>query len=1675
MQQPYPPRLHIGAMPGESSGTSIGSPGGPVFASPASYSPLPAMLTPEFRQPTGFYTARADAPDHIPASAPQLGRQVSVSSSTGSPLTPVHPANMSSPFFPQTDFRLPQQPALSSFARPHASSFHSAASQQPSRRATLHAATPSFHPAATSRSFDPAPFPWSLPQNASRVAGLRRSESVSLRPGDDPLRSPTLSRASSASPALPIKREEPKRRKIVVRLPRELDSGAEPDLRFGEGDAMPEEDGTKDGEDKDKRLRSTIRRVPLKDVEHPQEDAAKNLRPEKLVGREQHEDEVKKSELPSAIDVYLPGKAAWEEVWDAFEQQVKGSYGYCTAVDSVRGVASGHSPSISLSRPTAFGGIGSPVSSSLSPVLLSRSPVRLSPTIVPPLFASRAPTSPLARAAATPLPTSPEAPVWIAADGVPSWLPSAAELSRGFSITEEPEDEAASAERGHSDAYDGLASIPAGSDIGVPKERRRAPPSRSASGVSTKTDATGVASLSGQSDRSWTDTSSGQKAHDQESAEPLHSDAPSPELHHELSRALTALGTLEVAGALPPLPLLPVINVDVEPTGEGDLTHSDDSQYGDAELSADEYSNPSEEDAARARAVVRSRSARHLRAQVDEGATVSDDDDDKPLASLTLRAPVDILFEAPSDIHRFTAVDASPSKVKAEHKVTQNFEFPPRSPHSSPVKKRQAADVALPSSPESYSSDSGRIAQLLHGHSPSSLPYLASTAFRRRPSETSSGSHAEVLAFNAFGHPGSLTISPQASSEPSPAIAPSPLNPGAGEYRPPAALPTTTSGLSATAAEFTPSFGAFTPALPASNKGARGAFDFFPPPHAPALPPQQSRHVSGSHGPLPALPSDGSEKRQKVNPDSPGATEGSTSMQRVISTPVLAHPQPRRPLPVPPAHLTIPPGIHVDDDEVELLRDDLGGASVDKRDPAEESEVGNRSFASADDPLPEQYAPTQPVTRRRAAGARNGSDVAGLSCPQAPDANGSHANGAVVEAGPMVSPARMGDPRARKESVDIALPTPLRAKSKAIPLPMAKKISARDIFDNEAMPFTPSIASTASSVVEISDDEGDLPLRILEEVIANQFDSLKSELALARAPTVPLELVDTLAHRIEALLATGERGTTVDLALTKKLDELQSRLELVVTEGLERATAHNATVRQRRPTVSTLDPTRPVSAPPARPATPGLEYEPAAQYGAFIDDLRAVVQPLAKNQVDVEALSAKLVASLQPQLTALLAHEQSSIAAPGREAMGKLQVSLDELAGKLALEKAQVESPTSPAFPVTFAETIAAAVVSRLENAPALGDDRLAQAEAGLVPPSAQFDLDSFCSTLDALKTGQAQQLAILTTSQSLQAALKDAVGQLTLDLTSRHDSANSDRQELLRKHASTLVPQGPVSDKLADLELQLGKLQVEVSKVRAEKAILNDRLAYERDRFKADVSALQKQLEAAQSHDKLDKLEHERDMSRELVVLAQGEIMTLEKRLAAQDERMTNIQRLKIVQQQTLAAANQRNKQQATALTSALDKVKELEAAAASADEQSEALKVERDKLAQENEQCRQHFSTAKQGLEGVRAQIKREQAEAAQRMAALVAERDALILENERLASALTSARRGNGMADYPSPSTPTNGQHSLSRLVAQQTGSSSASDDTVAHTDFSPTPSVAGLSFAKSDDGWYSSAET
>ena len=49
---------------------------------------------------------------------------------------------------------------------------------------------------------------------------------------------------------------------------------------------------------------------------------------------------------------------------------------------------------------------------------------------------------------------------------------------------------------------------------------------------------------------------------------------------------------------------------------------------------------------------------------------------------------------------------------------------------------------------------------------------------------------------------------------------------------------------------------------------------------------------------------------------------------------------------------------------------------------------------------------------------------------------------------------------------------------------------------------------------------------------------------------------------------------------------------------------------------------------------------------------------------------------------------------------------------------------------------------------------------------------------------------------------------------------------------------------------------------------------------------------------------------------------------------------------------------------------------------------------------------------------------------------------------------------------PSTPT-------KLIPQFTGGSDESDDTIAHTDVSPSPSVIGRSYVLSDDGWYSEA--
>ncbi|BGP42330.1 hypothetical protein JCM10449v2_006335 [Rhodotorula kratochvilovae] len=1800
MQQPYPPRLQINPPHHPLSGGMLSSPGGVMFASPAAYSAhafgAGALLSPDLPGQGAYFPL----PHGGLHSAPQLGRQVSLSS-TGSPLTPVPSATLASPFFPASAPPARSPPSLSYAPPPY----------PPSRRTTLHAATPSFHPSQPARGFLPGGGGGGATSAPPRGHGKRESVSIAaLRVGDDPLRSPTLSRAGSgsASPALPVRRDEPKRKKVVVRLPRE----AADDLESAE--AAPT------------GARSAIVRVPLEAEGREVVEAEMACASEAVdaAAREQHPDEVKAQELPPEVDVYLPGRTAWEEVWETFEAEMKEKHGYCdirrpsflppvrgspspvlfdslfprrsghgrtaslfstspaslpprlqSVLDTVRRVGNGHGPSLSLSFPSSLSALRSP---SLGSPALSPGPAP-NPQRLTPLAPSFVPSSALETAAATPLPRSPlgspEQQQQLPLESTPAkpekWRPSLHELGRGFGIEEEeedggalafdeaaaeaalvPEEAVASVEAAQLESH--APVLDAAQDDDEPVEdakpaakdtpavdpdqdgRRSEPPSRRASGVSTRTDHTGVASLSG---RSWTDASDLEV--DDDKAENEHDDGvavdkevddavvesravvlvdrereESPALSHELSRALTDLGPLELHDALLALPPLPAVKVEVDDAY--DL--SDDSQYGDAELTGEEYSNPSDEEAARERALVRARSVRALREQAlkQSRRAGSEDDDDLPLASLALRVPGDVLFEAPSDVDR-TDIEDSPSK-RPDHKVTQNFEFPPRSPGSSPVKPRQPAQIALPeSSPDARTTRSSLppLAPLLVSprssldFGESLLPYVLSPSFARRTSEPSSH---EVFAFGSFGQPGSLAASPSLPPD-SPAVPPpTSLNPTVDEFRPQTAAAQASSTLKPTAVEFKPTLAR---SLPSSfGNVAPTSFDFLPPADAPTLsfvesetsaPP--SRHVSGSHGPLPPIPLTtvaphaASIKRQKVEDDSWLPTIGSVPMQRVVSAPVLAHPQPRRPLPEPPValHDVSEPA---SGDEVELLRDDLDLA-LDERDPAEESEVGNRSFVSVDDPLPEQYAPSRPVVGRRAAADAPPAPKSrpfSLRAAPAVSADGrvlgfrpaGGANGVRAplpafsddERAQEASPARMGDPRARKESVDIALPTSLRAKSKAISL---SHIKARDVFDGMcgvvASPATSPPPGSSSSMIEASvvshdEDEDDLPLRILENLISAHFDDLKAELALSRDQHKPEadDLVDKLGARVELLLATQQLAPgSVTPALEAMLDGAHKRIEQLVAGALERTAVDGASAggRPRRPTL--LDPNRPTSAPPLRPSTPLLidVGGPALAYGAFIEDLQRTVQPLVRDPLEPEVLAAKIAAALQPQVTELLATLQQQ--APSTASS---QVTVVD---PLALEKVnQILEPALAQLSVLegLAEAVASAVVARVGTAAANGvhDEQLVQAEAGLGAPSPH---DSLRSTLQALKMGQEQLADALKGSQDEQAALKSAIGQHRHDFTSHQDFAFTKLEEFLKTHLGGTPASNSAADaaKIVDLEAQLSKARNEHGKARSEKAVLQDRLEADRTRHASEVSELRAQL--AQQAEALKTVEREKQDAREALAASKGEVSGLEKRLAAQDARLDALQRAKTVQQQSLALANQRNTEHVAALASACARISELETASSAADDKVNALE-------EENVAYRAKFAALEQGLEAMKTTVKGELDDAAARIASLTAERDRLAEENDRLARAAydeapPTPRQAHRPVPliYPSPPSPpafsgngngaSNG-HGLAALVPHHTGTSDGSDDTVAHTEFSPTPSVSGQSVYKDErDGWWS----
>ncbi|BGP02212.1 hypothetical protein NBRC10513v2_005860 [Rhodotorula toruloides] len=1606
MQQPHLPRLYLGHGVDQGPSRMLDSPAAQYYASPATYGSTPfasgGMLSPpgldSGRPFAGAHSSEGSGWDMAWQGSGQatlgVGRTTSFSS-TGSPLTPVNPSILSSAFFPQSGMTHPtmHRPSTAPHLPPHP---HSHPQQPaPARKTTLHASTPSFYPGQYSR-----PPRSTFPRDQRGPNGPRRSDSVSLRPGDDPLRSPTLARRASASPAtssVSVKKDEPKKRKIVVRLPLET---------LTDDEADPEQQA---------RL-SIFVRAPLADdepeatVQRMDKDARESveLEPDELVGRASHPDEVKMAGLPESIDVYLPGKNAWEEVWDTFEDDMKEKHGHVdlrrpaflppsrastlafsfdsllssrrpghgrtaslftspsqllpprlrNALDGVKRASSGHASSLSLSFAGGFDAFRSPLTGSTTAVT---SPGAISPlsgsTRLTPFAPAFVPSSTFATAVATPLPTSP-APVKEALALSPKVAEEAQRSVEGLS-----------GEAGL-DAGGGGVGEPVGANspsmlVSVEEEEggcvketkkqasalaskddsdKRSPPSRRTSGMSTKTDRTGVAS-------DWTGSDV-----DSLRSPSLSPKQPRPDLSAELSRALEELGPLDSPEQLP---ALPVAQVSVEGPADAE---SDNSQYGDGELSDDGLGGEDGDEHGR-----KSGSPRRLRSESSAGSAVSAGFARPPGSHLKVDS--ELLFEAPSHVDRPSGGDSAAEA--SFHRVKQDFEFPPRSAHNSPRKASDAAAVALPSSPESARDEYG-------------LPSLGTFG---GPVDLSPN---DRLDFGTFGQPGSLAVSPITGSSqgwrPS-----STLDAAASKFRP------SSGRLNAFASDFVPSL----------DGVAAEPFDPISPSTATFFPPganQTPRRISGSHGPLPPLPLTASRipsTSSYLDADALGPV--SSSMRRVISAPVLVHPQPRRPLPSPPLYMSTPPrytGYASADDEIEVLRE-----PTDER--AEQSGFGNRSVASVDDPLPEQYAPIRPVLTKESAPRAVPTIKNGPRLPQETTAG-------------QASPARMGDPRARMESIDVALPTIAREMGRAVPLEQR-----------------PHSTGDASSIIEIDDeqtasftDNDDVPLLFLEKLITDQFDHLRTELTATRTDDKLVELLKSITDRLETLSTSAS------------------------TSGGAAHGLHPSSASRSRD--STADGSvRPASAPVTRVATPGIDVSPALAYSGFLDDLKATVQPLVGPQLNAPALAGDIASSVAQQLDNTLSSLFSSTLTPKLAVIDdRLGTLIDRIeAEKVSGSAKVIEEVQNALLPLSEFTTLVETIKTHLSGTPATVDlPRIADLESQLAKArnehgKARSEKAVLSDRLDAEKARHGEEVADL---RARLAKCEDDLKAGTLKLALRDAAHSVVKDELDRTRR--------------ELDTQRKSLsEAEQAQVRAE-----EQLAVAREELS------KKKRDGAEQKSRFEVLSSE-------LARAHGEIAGLEKRIAAQDERLATLQRLKAVQQQSLAAANQRNsdlRKEVAELEQLKETLKEVQAERETARTQEAALQDRCNTLVEENDRFRRQFDSLQQGLETMKVTVRRELEDADARVAAATAERDCLAVDNARLVEELSSLQPLSTpstpvVVHHPAPQGKLSGED-FAPLQPQHTGSSAASDITIAHTDISPTPSISSQSFTRAEDGWYSSAE-
>lgn len=1064
----------------------------------------------------------------------------------------------------------------------YSNAFSPASTVSPARSRVGHASTPSFLPSTG------------------------RRPTLSLAP---PL-SPTASRGGSPSPSAGSggfrererEREERKRR-VVVKVPRE--SGEE-------------EDDVEEGELAGQKRSSFTRR--------PVEEGAKRRRIAEmeednqvvdLSTREQHFDEIKDADaqLPPTLEVYLPGQDGWDEIreeefqrlaypspalnarsfnnplsarlnsfleqhnsWpaslapsppshsrtgsffgsslpprlqQAFESRIRPGHG---SSFSVGGALS------ALSR--TFSMPGTPANVGLSPGVLSFAPARAEEGH------DRPPMTPM-----TPSPQSGGMGMLQKEKGKRLTL---AELGRGFGIDEEEEGS------GEEKAEEPLALVGAvvegedaereQSDVDSVGSKRSRPSRRDSrmSGISTRT---GVAS--GSDDLSDRDAEGEDDILTNPSEEELSDEEPAQPRPHLRAGSL---GT----EAMGPSRRERVANYSGEEGGYDGSDDEDGGSEGELELSEDEYSNPSDEDLARERAVVRRKSRPAFHRVEPRGSKGEEPPPDGE----------DLLF-VPSD------VEVSPVVVeKGEHKVTPDFHFPPRGPLPTPPKAQPPQPLPLDdtfSAPSSSDLASSACRTSLNVAAPefvfgaTAKPRLALT-----PTFGRSTSSLGSLGFGSNGGPGSIAA--DTSEPPSPTkVLPLPnLNPFAGEFKP--------------VFNFTPPADAPTLVLPPS-----------PDPSPTVRPSTGTRSL---RGPLPPVPlttvgHHSNVKRQKVEaPFDSGhqylAQETESDHGRSFHTPSDSpkstsndSPQSRR-----------RDSEDDKDDERPLaqLRDQQLGSMPTTlttlgRNPSRtpfNSESRpftlNPSASFSSDGRVMGFAPTSRRPPIPHFGAPGDAPRTGISSN--------------ARTSPNDGQRREEQQRdQRQESIDdIALPPISRPRSHAIPIPQRRSIgdlheeiptsrqrvslAARalgsvartdescsqgsswvsepldDVFgSDEAIPTSPrSVTSrTASGTVdEHEEEDDDYPLRILQDIIIQaQFQGLRQELSGFTSLKADLDslkrdaLLDTLVGRMSTLLnesreADSESRNEGIVALREVVEATQKRTEDALRSVMEELKAEQA-------------------------------------------------------------------------------------------------------------------------------------------------------------------------------------------------------------------------------------------------------------------------------------------------------------------------------------------------------------------------------------------------------------------------------------------------------------------------------------------------------------------------------------